>query len=367
MLRDRLPIPQLIRTRLSDRKYVRRQLREVALILLISLPASYFMCRNCFRQFDWMVQVMAFSAVMWIALWKGNEYISRMTDYYYSWMEEPVKRMFAGLAGMVLYTILAIALINLAFVYLFGFETGFFTLRGFGVTSLASLIITALISLFLHSRSFLLSWRQAAINAERLKMEQAQARYENLKNQVNPHFLFNSFNALSDLIYQDADLAARYVRQLSEVFRYVLNNSEREQVPLSEELEALRAYIFLHQMRFGEHLRVVIADRESDRWSILPLALQMLVENAIKHNIISREEPLDLHIELENGWLRVRNRLQKKNLPPQHSTGIGLTNISARCEILTGRPAEVRESDGFFSVRIPLLERKQYENTDRRR
>ena len=365
MLDERHTLLQRIRLKLSDRNFVRRQLREVALILLLSLPTSYFMCRSCYLQFDTMVQIMALSAAMWVTLWKGNEYLSNITNHYISWVEHPAKRLVVGLAGMVIYTFLALALINLVFAYLIGFNTGFFTPQGFWITSLISILITSLISLFLHSRSFLLSWRQAAINAERLKMEQVQARYEHLKNQINPHFLFNSFNALNDLIYQDADLAARYVGQLSEVFRYVLNNSERGQVSLSEELEALKSYVFLQQIRFGENLRVTVSAERAGRWSILPLALQMLVENAIKHNVISREEPLEILIDLEDGWLQVRNRLQKKNLPLKERTGIGLENIQARCLMHTGKPAIILEENGYFAVRIPLIESKEYENSDR--
>ena len=148
--------------------------------------------------------------------------------------------------------------------------------------------ITIVISLFMEGRAFLNNWRKAALDAERLQKENARAQYDALKNQVNPHFLFNSLNALTQLVYEDQDKAATFIKQLSEVYRYVLDTREKELVTIDEELSFIRSYLFLQQIRFGQKLQISILVDSRDTL-LPPLALQILVENAIKHNIISED------------------------------------------------------------------------------
>ena len=192
-------------------------------------------------------------------------------------------------------------------------------------------------------------------HAAGLEKESALSQYESLKNQVNPHFLFNSLNALTHLVYEDQDKAAKFIKQLSEVYRYVLDSRDKEVVSLEEELKFLDAYLFLQQIRFGDKLKVNVNFKGSTS-SVAPLALQMLIENAIKHNVISEEEPLSIRLYMERSFLVVENDLHKKNILPDSSGGLGLQNIKRRYEFLSKEKVVVDEGEGKFIVKLPMLE-----------
>jgi LytS/YehU family sensor histidine kinase len=199
-----------------------------------------------------------------------------------------------------------------------------------------------------------LNWRQTAIDAEKAKRESIKAQYDSLKNQVNPHFLFNSLNALTNLVYQDQDKAAKFIKQLSEVYRYVLESRDKEVVTINEELKSLESYIFLQQIRFGDKLNVQIDIPQRDG-RVAPLALQMLFENAIKHNVISEEYPLTIHIYRKEDNLIVENTLKRKHILPEDSSGLGLENIKKRYEFLSDKKVAVEETNLKFKVTLPIL------------
>ena len=194
------------------------------------------------------------------------------------------------------------------------------------------------------------------VRAERLEKENVQAQFAALKSQVNPHFLFNSLSILSSLVYADAELSEKFIDQLSRAYRYILEQKDNERVLLKTELEFIQAYRFLLNIRFENKFDVLIDVPEiaQSRYSIAPLTLQLLVENAVKHNRMSAKEPLHVHILLEGDCLVVRNNLQTR---PQSetSTGVGLQNIITRYALLTDRPVWVGEQEGHFVVKIPLL------------
>jgi len=194
------------------------------------------------------------------------------------------------------------------------------------------------------------------VKAERLEKENVTAQFAALKSQVNPHFLFNSLSILSSLVHADADLSEKFIDQLSRAYRYLLEQKDNERVLLKTELDFIQAYRFLLNIRFENKFDVVIDVPESDqtRYSIAPLTLQLLVENAVKHNRMSTREPLTIRIGQEGECLVIQNNLQPR---PQveHSTGVGLQNIVTRYALLTKHPVWVGESNGNFVVKIPLL------------
>ena len=194
------------------------------------------------------------------------------------------------------------------------------------------------------------------VRAERLEKENVQAQFAALKSQVNPHFLFNSLSILSSLVHADAELSEKFIDQLSRAYRYILEQKDNEQVLLKTELEFIQAYRFLLNIRFENKFDVVInvPDADKTRYSIAPLTLQLLVENAVKHNRMSAKEPLKVHIQLEGDCLVVKNNLQPRP-QSENSTGVGLQNIITRYALLTSQPVWVGESDGNFVVKIPLL------------
>lgn len=194
------------------------------------------------------------------------------------------------------------------------------------------------------------------IKAEQLQKEAAQAQFAALRNQVNPHFLFNSLSILSSLVEVDAQLSIEFINRLSKAYRYILEQRDAERVPLQTELDFIDSYAFLLSIRFDERLQVRIdvpaADR--DRYQIAPLTLQLLVENAVKHNQMSDEAPLVVHIERTGDYLRIANPLQPRP-HPEASTGVGLTNIINRYQLLTDQPVWAGEMEDEFVVNIPLL------------
>ncbi|HEY3402167.1 MAG TPA: histidine kinase [Ohtaekwangia sp.] len=196
--------------------------------------------------------------------------------------------------------------------------------------------------------------RKAQLEAERFKKISAEAQFEALRNQINPHFLFNSFNVLSSLVYKDPDTSATFIGQLSHVYRYLLNSQDKKIVLLQEEMEFIRAYLFLLAIRFGENMQVNIQNFDDRDLYLPPATLQMLIENAIKHNVVSRSRPLLISIGMEENSLVISNTLQPKEIK-EPSTKVGLQNIISRYLFLTREPVIVKEENNCFMVRIPLL------------
>lgn len=301
------------------------------------------------RKITVFILIASFSSSMWILLWLGNAMTSDYIDTKIEWTKEPIKRFIVGMLVMIVYTLTIVYALVWLFKEAFGLDVG-----DIGIMLYTSLIITFVISLFMHSRGFLRSWRLAEVEAEKAKQESIKANYESLKNQVNPHFLFNSLNALTSLVYEDQDKAAKFIKQLSEVYRYVLDSRNKEVVSIAEELQFLDSYLFLQQIRFGDKLRIKNELKEHGG-SLPPLALQMLVENAIKHNIVSHEQPLTIHLYESDRKLVVRNNLQTKNTLGEASSGVGLENIRKRYEFLSDEKVEVENDKKTFAVKLPIL------------
>ena len=219
----------------------------------------------------------------------------------------------------------------------------------------ASYFMLFLLGAVYESIRFFQLWKTTAVEKEQLERAHLASQLEGLRNQVNPHFLFNSLNTLTYLIPEAPDKAVRFVQQLSKVYRYVLESRDEQVIPLQTELEFLQSYIFLLRERFGDNLQVEIGDMPERKMAIVPLTLQMLFENAIKHNVISTQKPLKIEVFTENGRLIVRNNLQKKN-QVMDSTGVGLQNIRDRYRMLTEHEIEVIASQQYFTVLLPKIE-----------
>lgn len=191
---------------------------------------------------------------------------------------------------------------------------------------------------------------------ERLKKENLIAQFETLKQQINPHFLFNSLNILKTMIRLLDPKAEEYVVRLSELYRSLLQNNTREKVLLGEELRTLENYLYMLRARFEEKIRIDISEEVEKLQSYIPpFTLQMLIENCIKHNVISGDKPLHVEIALENGHLVVRNNLQLKRSVEQ-SSHIGLENINQRYLMLCGKPIVIQRDDHEFSVILPIID-----------
>ncbi len=202
----------------------------------------------------------------------------------------------------------------------------------------------------------LISQQQAvAMENERLKNENLTTRYNMLVGQINPHFFFNSLNSLAMLVREKHDeKALTYIDQLSYTFRYIIQNGQSTLISLGEELDFLEAYGYLFKIRYADKLFVEVDVPEACRSWLLPaLSLQPLVGNAVKHNAITRANPLRIGVRVADGWLEVSNRKAPK-LEPEPSTGIGLENLRNRVRLITGREIEIVDTEAVFTVRVPL-------------
>jgi LytS/YehU family sensor histidine kinase len=219
----------------------------------------------------------------------------------------------------------------------------------------ATLLMSSLVIAIYEAISFYLQLQQAEAEKSELERQNVLSQLEGLRSQVNPHFLFNSLNTLIYLIPEDSDKAVRFVQQLSKVYRYVLESRDAKLIPLSEEIDFLNSYIFLQKERFGDNLQVQLRDiPDQSNFGIVPLSLQLLFENAIKHNIVSVEKPLLIEVFAEQDHLVIRNNLQRKN-QVMDSTSVGLQNIIDRYKLLTDRVVNIIISDKYFTVALPIV------------
>lgn len=217
-------------------------------------------------------------------------------------------------------------------------------------------IAAIIVTLAYEATYFFEQWKNTFQQNEALKNQQIRTQFEVLQNQMSPHFLFNSLNALTTLISENQEIAIEFTQKLSEVYRYILQTKDKELVLLSEELEFSRAYLFLLQMRYPENLRFKFSvDQVYLDQYIAPLTVQMLVENAVKHNEISKTNPLQVDIYVENGKsIVVKNNLQiKKTI--EKSTKTGLANIRKRYQFLGNKEIDVITTAANYMVAVPLI------------
>lgn len=287
-------------------------------------------------------------------IWNGNIAIINLEDRLLSWDNNLRLKLISNSIIAVLWPTLIHYLYN---IYLFPLING----HPCDLTSkenITYLVTSVVITLFINSvfvaTAFFRFWKRTLLEKEELKRDSISAEFETLKNQINPHFLFNSLNTLTSLIEENPTVATNFVQKLSSVYRYVLSQKDKEKVSLEEELQFIEAYVYLNKIRFGENLNVTIqTDEISGKKEIATLALQMLLENAIKHNIISSKNPLHILIRAAGDKVEVRNNLQRKT--NVESNGIGLNNIVHRYSFLSKQPVEIEEETNEFVVKLPLL------------
>ena len=235
--------------------------------------------------------------------------------------------------------------------YEFIIEKPFWTAWWFIVSSV--LIIGGLVYWYIKARE------KGVKKVERLQKEKIQSQFEILRNQVNPHFLFNSFNTLITIIEDDPKMAVEYVEQLSDFFRNIVNYRDKDIITLKEETELLQTYFFLQQKRFGKNLSldINVSEQQQIQSYIPPLTLQLLAENAIKHNAVSKETPLKIELFIEGDRLTVRNNINVK-FSKSAGAGMGLQNIINRYTLLSNQEVTIKHGDAFFIVSLPVLKQK---------
>jgi len=302
---------------------------------LISLPVS-----------NWVFYTIILIIVL--VVWEGN----RLIQYFnYRSISRKISIKLLRHFGFSLILIACVTpVFNMGINYFLDSESlfrGFNQLLGFSFR----------INLFLHCINAIIVYNNelsnARIESEILKKETSEAKFDALRRQINPHFLFNSFNVLTSVIENDTKLAVQFVDQLSKVYRYLLRTQELKTIALEEEVEFIESYVFLLKIRFGDSLSFSQELKNVEAY-LPPSTLQLLIENAIKHNEVSKSNPLTISLTQETDELVVTNNRNPKS-NAEDSSGVGLSNIKKRYLLLGKKTPTIIESENAFSVRIPLI------------
>ncbi|MEH6513269.1 MAG: histidine kinase, partial [Maribacter arcticus] len=281
-----------------------------------------------------------------------NQYISKI----YSWDKQTQKRLWYGALGSIVLTIFAFAVVRwFTEVVLFEMDFNKFIATEKAEYYVIALVITLIVSLFLHAFYFYKALQDTKVKEQKIIAGSASAKFDALKNQLDPHFLFNSLNVLTSLIEEDPIQAQKFTTSLSKVYRYVLEQKSKNLISVDEELQFARTYVRLLKMRFEDSIIFEIPDKAlNPEAKIVPLSLQLLLENAVKHNVVTASKPLHIKIYEEDDYLFVTNNLQEKQVVKK-SSGVGLQNIRQRYAILTKKEMQIFKTAKEFKVRLPML------------
>ena len=284
-----------------------------------------------------------------------NDSLSNKWD----WIEHTNTRIWAGIVTTVLYTVPVVLLIDYVnFILISGHNIDRFFTGAYLWQHIFYIILSFGVSAFIHARGFMMQWKNS-VKQESTKQEivakTETAKFESLKNQLDPHFLFNSLNVLTSLIGENPNLAEKFTTKLSKVYRYVLEQRNKDLVPIEEELKFAKTYMELLGMRFEDAVKFNIPDSLSNNaLKIVPLSLQLLLENAVKHNVVSSSKPLTINIYEEANYLIIENNINPKEAIGK-STKVGLQNITDRYGLITQKGVKVENNNKTFKVSLPLL------------
>ena len=289
----------------------------------------------------------------------ANIWTVKKLNTFFPWKEAPKKRAVYGVVGALVVSMVSIGLLRALTVMLLANKSWHYFITHESIFMYYySMIITLVIVLVFYVIHFYKTIAGLSIKKHQVVANTETAKYETLKSQLDPHFLFNSLNVLTSLIEENPENAAVFTSKLSKVYRYVLEQKDKDLVLLTDELHFAKNYMELLQMRFEDALQFELPDTIANKeYKIIPLALQMLLENAVKHNIISSENPLFIKMQVLDGILYIQNNFSKKDTITE-GAGVGLTNIIERYALLTDKKVVINKSETDFSIMIPLLTQK---------
>ncbi len=342
----------------TDIKYL---LKISTILAVIIFVIERFIFNGGFNQpFDELIKVFGIHFMYAFVLSIINGYFFHFLEKKFNWQEHSKSRLIIGAFGSVILTM--IGLVFLRFITLvvilgnpiesFLNDTSAKAYYSFGLG------MTLIISLVFHTIYFYKALTEKKVKEQQIVAKTETAKYESLKSQIDPHFLFNSLNVLTSLIGENPKLAEKFTTKLSKVYRYVLEQKNKDLIELDEELAFAKTYMELLTMRFENAVTFEIPEKASDSdYKILPLSLQLLLENTIKHNVVSEENPLKVTIREENGYLVVSNNFNPKTIM-ENGTKIGLKNIIDRYHLITLKKVVVEKNSENFIVKLPLLTQK---------
>lgn len=284
-------------------------------------------------------------------------------SYFFDYLEkrqwkrkDRIKRVLIGIGGATVITLICLFILNLLVAVTLNGKTleEFLTNQSFTQYSFGLWITLTIVTIF-HLVYFYNKYQQNKIKEQKVIAGTASAKFDALKNQLDPHFLFNSLNVLTSLIDENPDKAQDFTTSLSKVYRYVLEQKNKELVSVDEELKFAKTYMSLIKMRFEDSIVFTMPEKASNPDSkVVPLSLQLLLENAVKHNMVTTSKPLHIKIYEDSGYLVVENNLQPKQIVKK-SSGVGLSNIKQRYNLLTTKKVDINKTSNKFWVAIPTL------------
>ncbi len=334
---------------------IKRILIGFLVCLAVSIFFMFLSCKNCFTDLETMVKFLLISMLWGMSLFLSCAYSNQWLAKKINWLERPWTSFFIVFTANIIVTVLVVSIVAyVQIVWISGNTFDIFwknlTFNNYAFTLIVALFITSIF----HSAGFLSVWKESMLNAERLKQAHLQSQLETLNSQVNPHFLFNSLNVLSTLVRKDVDKADQFIHQLATVYRNLLDTRTEECVTLKRELKSLESYQALLETRFGDRLQIVQELPANENHFIVPFALQLLLENAVKHNSSTKDKPLVVKMYIEGDFICVENN--KQALVHEVSKGgIGLKNLHDRYHYLNEGKIKVEEDNQNFKVSLPLI------------
>lgn len=285
-------------------------------------------------------------------IWQGNRYLLFRTRRRFTWFDKPIEKLILLFMNNIFFT----SPLTVAWLCIWFRWAGFTGIRWEIVTTVTLVnVICVLFVTHVYETVFMVKEQQTEqVRNARLQKAKAEAELEALKNQIDPHFMFNSLNSLSYLINTDPPRALQFTSHLAEVYRYILSQKERTLVMVEDELSFVGHYVTLLQLRFGSALEIIQNLPDNASSLIPPISAFVAIENAVKHNEISTRRPLRINLSMHNRTLVIQNALQPKR-SLQVSSGIGLKNLDDRFYIITGKRINVENDGKSFTVRMPLI------------
>ena len=331
-----------------------RLLRNLIGSIILALIVTFFSYNFATKSLNTVMVTFAWAFAICFSQWLGHSFIFELLDKRISWQKQPLRRAIYGSLAIIVYAVVAYVFVTVIMTWIVFGELPDNSLRWGIKSSYVAIIVSFAVSIIFLTYGFFQSWKNSLLETERVKAEMLSYKYEALQNQINPHFLFNSFNVLSDLVYEDQKKAVTFIKQMSQLFRYVLDSREKELVPIKEELDFIASYAYLLQTRFEDKLVFDIQVAAEANEMMVPMTLQFLIENCVKHNEISASKPLNINIFRDDSQIFVKNNLQLKKAEDS-STGTGLSNMVQQYSYFTDRQIIIRETDKEFSVEVPII------------
>ena len=340
--------------------------KKTSHFLLVNLVLGIICCfiyvDNLFEYASKFIIGSFWGMLIFTTQWIGHAYLQTQISKRFSWIEQPFQRLFLTILSVVIYGVVGFLIIQSLMTYIVFGQIPTYVLNFDFEYWLLPASISLVISIILAAFGFYIRLKKSIEDKEKLKREMLSYKYEVLKNQINPHFMFNSLNVLSDLVLEDPNAAVKFIHEFSDIYRYVLDSREKELVPLKEEVEFIEKFIFLLKMRFENKLEIDLNIPSNEEELIVPLSLQLLVENAVKHNEISSANPLKISLKRLNNQIIITNPIKLKTylsaLENKDSKKIGLKNLQQQFSFFSDIEPIISENEGLFTVKIPILKKQ---------